>query len=51
MPNELKFKLKDVTLLFAKRGNFERFIDLCDKNEKPFYRQVAGIVTMSNLVF
>ncbi|MDD9197423.1 hypothetical protein PVK62_16465 [Aliivibrio sp. S3MY1] len=48
---DFEFSVSDVTLLFTKTSIYKTFIDLCDKNEEPFYKEVAGIINMQNILF
>lgn len=51
VPEDLEFNLEDVILLLTNQGTLQTFIKMCDKANKPFYRQVGGIVTMHSVVF
>jgi hypothetical protein len=48
---DFTFKREDVTLLFTKPLTYKRFIELCDKYEKPFYKQVAGVIVTEQVFF
>lgn len=50
-PNNLKFKLENVTLIFPNNRSVQEFMSLCDDAGKRFYRQVCGMIPMSNIIF
>lgn len=50
IPTEFKFKISDVTLLFANNSDVKKFIKLCDENGKSYYRDARGIATMESVV-
>lgn len=48
---DFEFSIKDVTLLFTKPSTYKSFIKLCDKEEKLFYKQVAGVIVTAQVFF
>ncbi|MBL0543899.1 hypothetical protein JD507_01505 [Aeromonas jandaei] len=48
---DFSFSIDEVTLLFTKSSTFKTFIKLCDSHETYFYKDVAGIVNMQNILF
>lgn len=50
VPNELKFKLSDVVLLFSNNSQVKEFIDRCNESGKDYYREARGITTMESVV-
>jgi len=50
IPNELKFELNNIVLLFANNADIKKFMELCDKSHKQFYREVRGMTTMQSII-
>ncbi|CAK1722493.1 DUF2971 domain-containing protein [Vibrio crassostreae] len=48
---DFEFDVNEVTLLFTKSTTYKAFIELCDKNDRPFYKVVAGVINMQNILF
>ncbi|HHF2906417.1 TPA: hypothetical protein ACPJZ5_004250 [Vibrio diabolicus] len=48
---DFEFAIEDVTLLFTKSTTYKAFIALCDKHDRPYYKEVAGIINMQNILF
>ncbi|MAM85818.1 MAG: hypothetical protein CME36_00730 [unclassified Hahellaceae] len=48
---DFKFQLQDVTLLFSTSSTYKKFIKLCDENDKPFYKKVAGVIVTEQILF
>lgn len=48
---DFDFEISDVVLLFTKPVTLKNFIALCDKEEKPYYKQVAGLVNLESILF
>jgi len=48
---DFKFNLKDVTLLFTKPSVYRAFIKLCDEEQEPFYKRVAGVIVTEQVLF
>lgn len=40
---DFKFEVNQVSLLFTKSSTYKKFIEICDHQEQPFYKEVAGI--------
>jgi hypothetical protein len=51
IPGDFEFNLEQVTLLFTKSITYKQFIEKCDKENKPFYKQVAGIIDLEKVLF
>ncbi|WP_394202144.1 hypothetical protein [Shewanella waksmanii] len=45
------FELEQITLILSNSRMYHAFIEECDKQGQPLYKQVAGIVNMQNLLF
>jgi len=51
VPGDLEFSLDQVTLLFPQSSHYKDFIKLCDKENKPVYKDVSGVIVTDKVFF
>ncbi|HHY0577501.1 TPA: hypothetical protein ACVU5O_004633 [Vibrio parahaemolyticus] len=48
---DFEFALRDVTLLFATSSTYQEFIQYCDSQDNPLYKEVAGVIVTEQVFF
>lgn len=50
VPNELKFKISNVVILFGNNSQVKEFIEKCNEMGKEYYLEARGITTIESVV-
>ena len=50
VPNELKFKISNVVILFGNNSQVKEFIEKCNEMGKNYYLEARGITTIESVV-